>query len=189
MRDDFTIDVKHILATRVGLRCSNPRCRQLTTGPREDETKNVNIGVACHITAASELGPRFDETMTSEQRKAPSNGIWLCQNCAKLIDNDSDRFTVDSLRTWKQLAEDACREQIETPNQQKGNPINVLVASAEIDGQCDFYDRFAAADAKVIRDALLPSDSVIHLPSVTSATLSKALMNDVEIVHFCIRRL
>jgi hypothetical protein len=33
-------------------------------------------------------GPRYDPVLTVEQRCSVANGIWLCQNCAKLIDND-----------------------------------------------------------------------------------------------------
>ena len=36
---------------------------------------------------------------------APDNGIWLCQNCAKLVDNDPIRYTADVLRGWKASAE------------------------------------------------------------------------------------
>ena len=37
----------------------------------------------------------------------PQNGIRLCQNCAKLVDNDSHRYTVELLQEWKQRAEAA----------------------------------------------------------------------------------
>jgi len=30
--------------------------------------------------------------------------VWLCQNCAKLVDNDPQRYTVDILRAWKEEA-------------------------------------------------------------------------------------
>jgi hypothetical protein len=63
------------------------------------------LGVAAHITAASPLGPRYDFALTKEQRSAPENGIWLCQNCAKLIDSDTLRFPSQILRHWKQSAE------------------------------------------------------------------------------------
>jgi hypothetical protein len=33
------------------------------------------------------------------------NGIWVCQSCSKLIDNDASRFGVEVLRDWKQTAE------------------------------------------------------------------------------------
>ena len=44
--------------------------------------------------------------MSAEERKAPDNGIWLCQNCAKLIDSDTKRYTIELLRAWKQIAEE-----------------------------------------------------------------------------------
>lgn len=33
------------------------------------------------------------------------NAIWLCQTCAKLVDNDQERFSADILRAWKVAAE------------------------------------------------------------------------------------
>lgn len=107
MRHDFDEKTKQILARRVGYRCSNPQCRKQTTGPQEDVTKAISIGVAAHITAASPGGPRFDSTMSPEKRKSGENGIWMCQNCAKLIDSDEKRYTVDLLREWKKLSEEA----------------------------------------------------------------------------------
>jgi len=53
MRDDIFVKTKGLPAKRVVNRCSNPGCRQPTSGPQEHPTKVVNIGVAAHITAAS----------------------------------------------------------------------------------------------------------------------------------------
>src|SRR4030065_239910 len=106
-RDDFSRATGDLLAKRVGVRCSNPSCRKLTTGPRTDSRYIVNIGVAAHITAASEGGPRFAPNLSTEERQAPENGIWLCQNCAKLVDNDPARYAIEVLRAWKSGAEDA----------------------------------------------------------------------------------
>ena len=111
--DDFNSAIKETLAKRVGARCSNPTCRKLTHGPREDPTNSVNIGVAAHITAASCGGPRFDLSITPAHRSSIENGIWLCQNCAKLIDNDARRYTVDLLKAWKQVAEEQARIEVE----------------------------------------------------------------------------
>lgn len=106
MRDDFTTPVKESLAKRVGMRCSNPECRQATSGPQLDPRKSVNVGVAAHITAAASGGPRFDGATTPDDRSSIANGIWLCQKCAKLVDNDESRYTADTLRAWKQQAEE-----------------------------------------------------------------------------------
>jgi hypothetical protein len=104
-RDDFSTEVKRTLSGRVGLRCSNPDCRAATGGPQSDPAKIVNIGVAAHITAAASGGPRFDEKLSPEDRASPTNGIWLCQNCAKRIDNDVQRYPTDLILAWKRVAE------------------------------------------------------------------------------------
>jgi hypothetical protein len=89
------------------MRCSNPSCRCLTTGPRKGSTGSVNIGVAAHITAASEGGPRFDPSLTKAERVSLENAIWLCQNCAALIDRDTTRFDAALLKAWRQNSEEA----------------------------------------------------------------------------------
>jgi hypothetical protein len=65
----------------------------------------VNIGVAAHITAASPGGPRYDLHLTPVERAGHENGIWLCQNCAKLIDNDVRAYPATVLKAWKFEAE------------------------------------------------------------------------------------
>jgi hypothetical protein len=112
MRDDFTEDMKRAIANRAANRCSNPECRAVTSGPQLDPTKTLNVGVAAHITAASAGGPRYDQSLSSEQRSHASNGIWLCQTCAKLVDNDPARYPARLLREWKSKAEEAALSKI-----------------------------------------------------------------------------
>lgn len=112
MRDDFTEDIKRAIANRVANRCSNPECRAVTSGPQLDPAKTLNVGVAAHITAASAGGPRYDPSLSSEHRSQASNGIWLCQTCAKLVDNDPLRYTAHLLCEWKSKAEEATLSEI-----------------------------------------------------------------------------
>jgi hypothetical protein len=93
MRDDFPEKIKVIIAKRVNYLCSNPNCRNLTTGPSSDSDKAISIGVAAHISAASPGGLRYDPMITTEERTSANNGIWLCQSCSKLIDSDKGRYT------------------------------------------------------------------------------------------------
>jgi hypothetical protein len=104
-RDDFSAATIRTLASRAGHRCSNPTCLRPTSGPALHEAKSVNVGEAAHITAAAPGGKRYDLSLAAEERRAPSNGIWLCELCAKLIDTDEARFTIDVLRNWKKDAE------------------------------------------------------------------------------------
>ncbi|MHB0878432.1 MAG: hypothetical protein ACYC5O_20545 [Anaerolineae bacterium] len=112
MRDDFPAAVKETLAKRTGFRCSNPACRHATSGPQQDLGGTVNIGVAAHIAAASEGGPRYDPSMTSEQRSSLGNAIWLCQSCGKLIDSDEALYDTEILHMWKTLAEATASREI-----------------------------------------------------------------------------
>ena len=104
-RDNFTRVTIDILAKRVGYLCSNPKCRNYTVGPSQNPEKATIIGVAAHITAASPEGPRYDATLSESQRTHIDNGIWLCSNCATLIDKDETMFPVSLLLSWKQDAE------------------------------------------------------------------------------------
>jgi len=103
-RDDFPKPVADALGKRAAYICSNPECRVLTIAPSdEDESKFLYIGKAAHICAAASGGPRYSAEMTSEERKAAPNGIFLCSNCADMIDkNNGIDFSVERLRRWKE---------------------------------------------------------------------------------------
>ena len=111
-RHDFNQPVKYELAKRVAYRCSNPRCRLLTTGPHSESTRSVNVGVASHITAASAGGPRFDDQLSQKERSSIDNAIWLCQSCAKLIDNDETRYSVETISGWKKASEERTNREL-----------------------------------------------------------------------------
>lgn len=113
-RDDFTQQTKDKLCERVGGKCSNPNWKKETRGPHSDPRKSVSIGVAAHITAASEGGSRYDPNMSSEERRSIENGICLCSTCAKMINSDADAYPVELLHEWKKVVED---EQIRIINQ------------------------------------------------------------------------
>jgi hypothetical protein len=106
MRDDFSQRTIETLANRVGNRCSNPECGQVTSGPHTEDEKAVNIGVAAHITAASPGGARYDPSLSAKQRQAITNDIWLRQSCSKLVDSDESRYPIPLLKIWKKAAED-----------------------------------------------------------------------------------
>lgn len=105
-RDDFSQKIKDDLAKRASFRCSNPNCQKPTIGAQKGDGKSINIGVAAHIAAAAPGGPRYDASMTSQERSSFENGIWLCANCSTLIDKDERYYTVDLLKNWKHQAED-----------------------------------------------------------------------------------
>lgn len=101
------------MGDRVGYRCSCPTCRRLTIGPTREISAPLLIAEAAHITAATAGGPRFDDNLTSEERIAIENGIWLCATCHTMVDKDRDHFSCDLLREWRATAEDLARREVE----------------------------------------------------------------------------
>jgi hypothetical protein len=85
---------------------------KITSGPNSDPTRSINVGVAAHVTAASAGGPRFDASLTPEERSSIQNALWLCQKCGALVDRDPDRFSAALLREWRSRAEDAAAKDI-----------------------------------------------------------------------------
>ena len=132
MRDEFTYKTKETLARRVAMRCSNPKCQKTTSGPCYVPDKSINIGVAAHITAASPSGPRYDPALSAIERRSISNGIWLCQNCAKLIDNDPAHFTVTILRAWKNTAENQTRSAVQSTSSGCTERVSISRQSSKI---------------------------------------------------------
>lgn len=74
-RDDFNKGTKRTFQERVGSRCSNFDCGFLISDPNFKDEKVTRIGVAAHITAAAEGGPRFKPSLSRESRVHISNGI------------------------------------------------------------------------------------------------------------------
>ncbi len=174
MRDDFNKATIDMLSKRVGAICSNPDCRQPTSGPSTDLKKSVNIGVAAHIRAASEGGPRYEKFMSSEQRADISNGIWLCQSCSKLIDADSKRYTVDWLKNWKNNAERNALERLES-----GRPQKNLISSQPLASAPQHDERL---DLSIATDSFLSPQSDVRN---AAARMALALHDDKPVCVVC----
>ena len=113
-RDNFSADIIDTLAKRAGYICSNPSCQKpLIAGAAEDAKGVTHLGHAAHITAAAPGGPRYDSSLTPEQRASLDNAIYLCPTCASLIDkNNGQDYPVSTLEEWKQLHEHWVRNRL-----------------------------------------------------------------------------
>lgn len=115
MRDDFLKQTITEIAKGVGYRCSNPDCARPTVAANAEQTGVITIGVAAHICAASSGGPRYNAAQSREARRGKDNGIWLCQNCGRLIDADPEKFTVEVLTGWKRTAQERAFRELVVP--------------------------------------------------------------------------
>ena len=99
---------------RAGALCSRPECLRETLGPSATLSgKGQVLGVGAHIKAASPGGARYDPTQTEEKRHSVENGLWLCEFCGKLVDNNNGAdFSVKQLSEWKIISEKAAYERL-----------------------------------------------------------------------------
>jgi len=159
----------------------------------------VNIGIAAHITAAAAGGPRYDATLSSEQRRDHSNGIWLCQTHGKLVDSDEVHFTVAMLREWKTQAEQSSFRAILS---RQGAPANSALPLSAIDQLVERIRAAAVADLAGFRRApgwpshpialslrLTSGDEPLVVPDALFTVERSAPHGHIEAVLQMIRRL
>jgi hypothetical protein len=114
-RDEFPPRTKDILAKRAGYICAYPDCKRMTiAGSNDRKSALTSTGVAAHITAASELGPRFDSKMSRAERTSERNGIWMCQIHGKLVDDNPSKCTIEELIRWKSQHEKWVFDRVES---------------------------------------------------------------------------
>jgi hypothetical protein len=143
VRDDFPKQTITEIAKGVGYRCSNPECARPTVGANAEQDGIITIGVAAHICAASPGGPRYNPAQTTQARRAKDNGIWLCQNCGRLVDADPQKFTVEMLIGWKRDAQEcAFRElvavKVPAPSEEATRIGSIIAADNASTADADF---------------------------------------------------
>ncbi len=103
MVPEFTVKTRDTLGKRAAYLCSNPDCRKLTSGPAETAPdKAIVIGEAAHIYGGAIGSARYQVDMQDEARANITNGIWLCRNCHKTIDDDPIGYPAEMLFVWRE---------------------------------------------------------------------------------------
>lgn len=163
-RDSFPSKVVVVLAKRAAARCS--LCKLATSGPGQDPGASVTIGVAAHIKGASPGGPRYDGAMTPTQRKGVKNGIWLCQNHAKEIDDDASRYTVPYLEQLKEAHEADIAAEIRSGTRANVDDDRILAALEVVLDRPALYEPFAncrnAYFGKAVSDVVEALNTGVH---------------------------
>ncbi|MFH1829502.1 MAG: hypothetical protein ABH871_01830 [Pseudomonadota bacterium] len=185
-RDDFNKTVVDALAKRAAFICSNPECRTLTIAPSsEDVLKFIYIGKAAHIAAAAEGGPRFDPGMSFDERKSIDNGVFLCSNCADMIDkNMGIDYPVALLKEWKGTHETWVGNNLNKKVQQQAQSAQVFnVSSTNQSGGITAGVVNVGPQTRKV-DARLVSQLLQMLPDKTKTVTVTSVMGDGEAFGF-----
>ncbi|ROO76027.1 HNH endonuclease [Vibrio crassostreae] len=95
------LKTQKMLWGRAASRCAYPDCKmELVMDATQTDDESI-VGEACHIVARSADGPRGESPLTSEQRDKYNNLLLLCNVHHKVIDDQSEHYTVEHLRKMK----------------------------------------------------------------------------------------
>lgn len=89
-------EVMRLLYAHSGNQCAFPGCCAPIF-----EDNNLLTAECCHIKAFSTGGPRYDATMTIEERNSVDNLILLCSRHHTIVDADEHTYTVEELKRYK----------------------------------------------------------------------------------------
>ena len=113
-RVDFSTATKRLIADRAGHRCSLPTCGRTTIGPGAADNSTSGKGVASHIYSAAPGGPRGQGGLTENELSQPENGIWLCSDHARIIDNNCGMaYSPETLLSYKMLHEARIQQEVQ----------------------------------------------------------------------------
>ena len=98
---ELLMKTRTMLWGRAGGHCSFPECRRNLIFDASETDDESLIGDIAHIVAESNDGPRGKSPLTEEERRKFSNLILLCKVHHKLVDDQFNKFTVESLQKMK----------------------------------------------------------------------------------------
>lgn len=139
------------LDTLSGNECAHPTCQKKLIA--EDGVSIISK--ICHITAASAEGPRYDASMTDDERRGFDNLILLCDEHHVIIDNKANESTYSTslLKEWKSNHEKKILELISNKNLLSKHPLalNKVINSigTNIDDILDISDTNTAPNTEV----------------------------------------
>jgi hypothetical protein len=139
-----------LLFTLSGNQCASPDC--IKTMIAKDE-KSM-IAKICHIAAASADGPRFNPSMTDDERRHFDNLIILCDECHTIIDNkeNESEYPTKLLKKWKSEHEGKLLYAVLVQQPTLLNQVISSLADAKIDDEDGEND--SANSAFQIKDKL-----------------------------------
>jgi hypothetical protein len=154
------------LDTLSGNECSEPNCNKKLIA--EDGISIVSK--ICHIAAASKEGPRFDKTMTDDDRRSFDNLILLCDEHHVIIDNkvNEKKYPVTLLKTWKAEHEKKIIELLSSKNLLSQHPLAlnkvINLIGLKMDEVLDLPEAINAPnpDEKILYNNIIRYESIIR---------------------------
>jgi hypothetical protein len=108
---------RKVLWGRSGNRCAICK-KELVIDPTPNDPESI-VGEECHIHSAQGKGPRHDSSFDSTQLDDYSNLVLLCRIDHKRVDDQSETYTAEILRTMKANHEKWVKEKLDGAQEEK----------------------------------------------------------------------
>lgn len=118
----ITDKTRKILWARCGNRCA--LCRQLIVLSATPDDDEAIVGDECHIVSPKKLGPRHDPALQENRMDEPDNLILLCRVHHKMVDDQSETYTVKILKSMR-LNHEAWVDVTLSADEKKPAPIRI----------------------------------------------------------------
>ncbi len=124
---------------RSGNRCAFPDCRKELVIDETNTDDASIIGEEAHIVARKLDGPRGKSSLTYEKRDKYDNLILLCSIDHKLIDDQENNYSIDTIKQYKILHETWVRENLQHDDRQQRDDeiyasyVDKLILLAKVD--------------------------------------------------------
>lgn len=128
---------RKVLWGRSGNRCAICK-RELVIDASSSDEESV-VGEECHIVSGKLGGPRYDPSFPSDQIDAYGNLILLCRVHHKMVDDQSETYTANTLQQMKVNHEKWVSEKLKD-----SNGSNLIRLRKAKDGTPDFLTRLTS---------------------------------------------
>lgn len=134
LRDRVPPAQEKVVIARSGNKCAYPGCGlDLTIDPKADGDRPKATGKVAHIAAASPGGPRFDASMTPEERGSAQNLIYLCGPHHDAVDTQlgyhTREFLLEAKRAHEVAVERAVRNALGEVTYEELTVVCTVIAS------------------------------------------------------------
>jgi len=119
----ITEKTRKLLWGRSGNRCAIFRCK-LAVDATEKDPESI-VGDECHIVSGQQFGPRYDPDFPVDKLDEVENLILLCKVHHKLVDDQTETFTTDVLRTIKAKHETWVAEKLDNKESEELPPVRI----------------------------------------------------------------
>jgi len=114
-RPNMSDQDRKLLWGKAGNRCAI--CKKLLINVEDGDERGVVVGIECHIVGHSNSGPRGNDPLPLEERHKYENIVLLCSEHARTIDERTDVWTIDKLRSLKKEHEELMMNLVPKLNQ------------------------------------------------------------------------